>query len=193
MKVLYITGVCLTKNTSANMSHNAYIKGLIANGAEVDIVMANDSWGKEDPILTKFQQATYYEYNSISIRDRILSFYKNRRHQLQNKDSSKQLQASINNRRYRIRVLIKKITKIVIDIALKQDKLYPLQSTWIKNASKFSSAKTYDLVISNSSPSASHKLVTILRSKGRIKYTKWAQIWEDPWYYDYLQLFKIII
>ena len=35
MKVLYVTSACLTKNTSANMSHNGYVKGLIDNGNQV--------------------------------------------------------------------------------------------------------------------------------------------------------------
>ena len=29
MKVLYIVGSCLYNNTSANMSHNAYVQGLL--------------------------------------------------------------------------------------------------------------------------------------------------------------------
>lgn len=55
MKVLYITGSCLTKNTSANMSHNGYVQGLLENGAEVTILMANDSWGKTDNKLHKWK------------------------------------------------------------------------------------------------------------------------------------------
>ncbi len=40
MDVLYVVGSCLTKNTSANMSHNAYVQGLLENGCNVDIIMA---------------------------------------------------------------------------------------------------------------------------------------------------------
>ena len=51
MKVLYVTGACLSKNTSANMSHNAFLLGLIESNCEIDVIMANDSWGKEDTEL----------------------------------------------------------------------------------------------------------------------------------------------
>ena len=53
MRVLYVTGACLLKNTSANMSHNAYVKGLIDNGADLDIIMASDSWGESDSMFQK--------------------------------------------------------------------------------------------------------------------------------------------
>ena len=39
-------------------------------------------------------------------------------------------------------------------------------------------------MVSNSSPSASHKLVDILAKKGQISFKRWVQIWEDPWYHD---------
>ena len=69
MKVLYVTASCLTKNTSANMSHNGYVQGLLENGAELDIIMASDSWGEADNKLSKWSKARYYEYNSVSFAD----------------------------------------------------------------------------------------------------------------------------
>ena len=59
MKVLYITAACLFNNTSANMSHNAYVQGLLENGCEVDIVMADNSWGEPDKALPKWEKANY--------------------------------------------------------------------------------------------------------------------------------------
>ena len=54
----------------------------------------------------------------------------------------------------------------------------------IQNLVKQLNQKHYDLVISNSSPAASHKLVVILSDRKHISYSRWIQIWEDPWYYD---------
>ena len=62
--------------------------------------------------------------------------------------------------------------------------MYPLEKRWLKNASKFKGKTEYDLVISNSSPAASHKLVAILKNRERIRFKRWIQIWEDPWYFD---------
>ena len=65
-----------------------------------------------------------------------------------------------------------------------RDPCYPLEKTWLKRAAKFKSSEMYDLVVSNSSPAASHKLVAELIKKGRLSCKRWIQIWEDPWYYD---------
>ena len=71
MNVLYIVGANLTRNTSANMSHNAYLQGLIDNGCNVDVIMENDSWGEIDSSLKLYDKAMYFEYNSVSLSDKI--------------------------------------------------------------------------------------------------------------------------
>lgn len=64
MRILYVVGSCLQRNTSANMSHNSYIQGLLENGHSVDIIMAKDSFGVVDNCFPKFSQAKYFEYDS---------------------------------------------------------------------------------------------------------------------------------
>lgn len=59
MKVLFIVGTRLSKNTSANMSHNSYIRGFVENGCEVDVIMKNNSWGQTDGILKKLENVNY--------------------------------------------------------------------------------------------------------------------------------------
>ena len=54
MKVLYVVGTNLSMNTSANISHNAYVQGLLENGCEVDILMSSSSWGQKDESLPVF-------------------------------------------------------------------------------------------------------------------------------------------
>lgn len=187
MKVLYVTGSCLTKNTSANMSHNGYVQGLLENGADLDIIMASDSWGEADNKLKHWEGVRYFEYNSVSFADRIRERAKkfipqpkaentlpksNSNSESQHKEKAKA--------KFSARALAKKLFYSIF----KPDPVYPLNATWLKNASKFVSAIEYDLVVSNSSPSASHKLVELLANKGRIRYKRWVQIWEDPWYHD---------
>ena len=189
MRVLYVTGACLTKNTSANMSHNSYLQGLIENGAMVEVVMAKDGWGSEDNKLPKFKDITYYEYESVSWADRLRSFvrkffpigdsHKSTTPSSQG-NSSKKATASNIKRRKSLRDYVKSLFYILFN----PDPVYPIHSVWLKNAQRFKSNTLYDLVISNSSPAASHKLVTLLKEKGQIHYKKWIQIWEDPWYYD---------
>lgn len=182
MKVLYITGSCLTKNTSANMSHNGYVQGLLENGAEVTILMANDSWGKADNKLHKLVNAQYIEYNSISFIDRI----KNKYTKISPKPvSNSHITPAISNKRHHtIKNHIHNLLKKIFYTLYKPDPIYPLEKTWLKHASKYQSKIKYDLVISNSSPAASHKLAALLIEQKRIHYKRWIQIWEDPWFHD---------
>lgn len=187
MKVLYVVGACLTKNTSANMSHNAYIQGLIENGCEVDIVMAKDSWGEDDKALPRWQQATYYEYESLSFSDKLRrravnTIFKNPQKNDGVKISgvTEQIATSDGEKKRTLRDIVKRLYYTLFPV----DPIYPLEKEWLKKASHFTEEKQYDIVISNSSPAASHKLVVILRDDKKISYNRWIQIWEDPWYAD---------
>ena len=180
MRVLYVTGSCLTKNTSANMSHNGYVQGLLENGAQVDIIMAKDSWGEPDPVFLNWDQAHYYIYGSESLKDRLR---KKARSQFTNHDSlnaNELVKGKTNDRNISVRSILKKLFYLLFP----SDPLYPLEEKWLKNARHFKNNEEYDIVISNSSPAAGHKLVSVLRNKNRVKYDKWVQIWEDPWFYD---------
>lgn len=182
MKVLYVVGSCLTKNTSANMSHNGYVQGLLQNHAQVDILMSDESWGETEPVFSKYEQATYYVYHSQSLKDKLRKLARRSFTQadpfVDDKPSKKN--ASARRNQYNIRNLVKKSFYTLFP----NDPIYPLEEKWLKTASRYTSYKEYDLVISNSSPAASHKLVSILETKKSIRYKKWIQIWEDPWYYD---------
>lgn len=182
MRALYITGSCLIKNTSANMSHNGYIQGLIENGVDVDIIMAKDSWGETDPAFSLRTQARYYIYDSVSFKDLIKNKAKKGFDKTVIETNAQPDTANISAQKktMNLRGLAKKIFYTLFP----NDPLYPLEEKWLKTACRFKNNKEYDLVISNSSPAASHKLVSILKNKKSIKCKKWIQIWEDPWYYD---------
>ena len=187
MKVLFVVGSCLTKNTSANMSHNGYVQGLLENGCQVDILMAEDSWGAQDNALPTWEQATYYRYPSVAFQDRLRKKMRGSFAAPQTVDSkpgfvrNEAKKASpVANAKAAIRSFAKKL----FYMCFPSDPLYPLEKTWLKNAVKFHSSTEYDLVISNSSPAASHKLVGMLLKKKHLKCKRWVQIWEDPWYFD---------
>lgn len=193
MRVLYVVGSCLTKNTSANMSHNAYVQGLLENGCEVDILMAEDSWGQQDSRLPTWRQARYYCYPSSAPQDKVrlwarklIPFQSSESSvNVDIRDTSRQSTSqenTPNNRsvKNRFRSELKRLYyKIFPD-----DSLYPLNWYWLQKASQFQSASEYDLVVSNSSPAASHKLVQLLLRVERLSCKRWIQIWEDPWYAD---------
>lgn len=186
MKVLYVTGSCLTRNTSANISHNAFVQGLLDNGCEVDIIMAKDSWGKQDQVLPVWKDANYFVFSSLSMADRIRVKLRGILPNQTKIDNIAVVKgSSINKKPHRdIRVRIRSIAKRVFYCFFKPDPLYPLEKHWLKNASSYSNKMPYDLVISNSSPAASHRLVVELKEKRKIRFYRWVQIWEDPWSHD---------
>lgn len=188
MKVLYVTGACLFNNTSANMSHNAYVQGLLENGADLDIIMASDSWGESDSKFKKYPDARYFIYNSVSLIDRIR--LKARGIIKPQVDTSPKVgnvssEEAVSQRpSVSLKTKLRSCFKRLFYTCFRQDPVYPLQKTWLKEAVKFKSEVAYDLVVSNSSPAASHRLVADLLGRNRIKTKRWVQIWEDPWYYD---------
>ena len=187
MKVLYIVGSCLYNNTSANMSHNAYVQGLLENGCSVDIIMPNSSFGEKDRNLKRYKEAIYYEYNSISNIEKLKDKFKKLfdKEDIWENTSSKSTNIDIeNNNNNSFKMRIRNIIKKVYNIIFIGDDPYSWYKEWLKQASKFKNDTEYDIVISNSSPAASHKLAQILIRKKNIKSKRWIQIWEDPWYYD---------
>ena len=183
MKVLYVTGSNLAKNTSANMSHNGYVQGLLENGASLDIIMAGDSFGENDTKLKKWEGVRYFVYPSLSWVDK----FRAKGRTVVKADTSKDeivgaesKKATLQTMKSHFRSLLKRLFFLIF----KPDPTYPFHKTWLKNAITFQSSETYDLVVSNSSPAVSHRLVAELLSKERIICKRWMQIWEDPWYYD---------
>ena len=185
MKVLYVVASCLTKNTSANMSHNGYVQGLLENGYDVDILMAEDSWGAQDNALPTWEQAVYYRYPSVAIQDKLR---KKMRGTPTTTVSAAAETGSAEKQRVShtasIKAGVRRLAKSLFYKCFPMDPVYPLEKTWLKNAAKFRSDLDYDLVISNSSPAASHKLVGMLLKKNQLRCKRWIQIWEDPWFYD---------
>ena len=184
MKVLYVVGSCLTKNTSANMSHNGYVQGLLENGCDVDILMAEDSWGAHDSALPVWEKAEYNSYPSAAWQDHIRKKARGCFSAPAPTVSGVTEAQSENHLHTSVKGTIRSLAKSVFYKCFPADPLYPLEKTWLKNAEKFRSDTEYDLVVSNSSPAASHKLVGTLLKKGRIACKRWVQIWEDPWFFD---------
>ena len=185
MRVLYVVGSCLTKNTSANMSHNCYVQGLLENNCEVDIIMADDSWGQNDQGLPRWNEANYHVYKSVSKAEKLRRFFTS------SVFSSVPVAQNGNNEektdtvdKLTLKQRMRSVLKSAFYTCFRTDPVYPLDREWLKNAAKYHDLKKYDIVISNSSPAASHKLVLKLTERGNIQFDRWIQIWEDPWYFD---------
>lgn len=182
MNVLYVVGACLTKNTSANMSHNSYVQGLLENGCSLDILMAQDSWGAEDAALPTWKEARYFRYASTSAADRLRKKFSKASPAVSQPASGGT--GAPSGGRPSLKAAVRACIKKAFYLCCPRDPVYPLEAAWLKKARSFRSDTVYDLVVSNSSPAASHKLVQQLIETKKLRCKRWIQIWEDPWYFD---------
>lgn len=186
MRVLYITGSCLQCNTSANMSHNSFVQGLLENECEVDIIMSDSGLQEIDPNMPYWKEANYFIYKAVPKMDRLRIITKsiidtNIKRKVANVNTninSEKLERKKEN-------TVRSLLKFVFYNVLTKDSPHYLTRKWLINASNFKSDKQYDLVISNSSPESSHALAERLLKNKNIYTKKWIQIWEDPWYYEF--------
>ena len=175
MNVLVIIGNDLNLNSSANLCHIAYLKGLNLNKANVTVLtVQHENNTNENTELPK-ENFNYVYLKKGNVVDALSLFVKNTffKNKIQNnvvvKESEKKSETAS-----KVSFLkgIKK--KLLNDI-------YYVDWSWIKRASKFNSKDEFDYVISISTPHASHKAACNLIERKRIKYKKYVQIWEDPW------------
>ena len=184
-KALYVTGACLTRNTSANLSHNGFVQGLLEAGYDLDIIMADESWGEEDRALPRWEQAHYYEFRAASFSDRLRKAYKTaENHSAAGGGTRRETEVTAGRGRLSFQQRLRQTVKTLFYIIFPKDPVYPLERVWLKNACRFKSGQLYDLVVSNSSPAAGHKLVSELKRRRQIRCKRWVQIWEDPWFFD---------
>lgn len=186
MKILVINGDFIQANTSANLCHLAYIRGLVNAGHEVTLLSADGKGYEKDPSMQIPPGVKQYSYDGLSLYEMASRLRKRL-----NKKPGAEVPAGIpggssptqgkNNQ--------KKGTGIRIAGAVKAGirKYYGVHGSYlkfVKKAQKFRSVVFYDCILSISTPVTSHLLAYNLLRKKHIRGRKWIQIWEDPWYSD---------
>ncbi len=172
MDILVINGDCITRNSSANLCHLAYVRGLLSCGHNVSLLSASSDGYVVDAAMVVPDAVTHYTFPGMSIYEK-LSLKKNRPAQ----SATVSLSTVSNAPKTSI------VTRIKQNI-LKLYGVHGIYSTFIRKGIKFKSSKTYDYVISLSTPPSSHLLTYKLIKKKHIRAKHWIQIWEDPWYSD---------
>ena len=71
MEVLVIVGECLTVNSSANLCHIAYIKGLIKTGAQVTLLSAAPTDYITDDSISIPSAVECHYVNAMSFYERL--------------------------------------------------------------------------------------------------------------------------
>lgn len=177
MKVLVVNGDCVKRNSSANLCHLSYIRGLVEAGCEVDLLSAEESVYEIDERMVLPSTVTNYKYNGLSLYEKY-SLKKSAGHTAVSRHNvhteHKKGSQSIKS------VVINGIKRAVLGFY----GVHGIYITFVKNASSFRSDKHYDYVISLSTPATSHLLAHKLIKSGKVKCNHYLQIWEDPWYSD---------
>ena len=177
--ILIIVTDSLYHNNSACLAHAAYVKGFCDNGYRVRVVMPDCEDADKDPAIVLPQEAEYLIFSEKNPFSRFVAkSVKNEAY------STKKDTLSLKVRRG-IRGFLSRVRQRFLKISNKG--LFPNSAFFIKevldNSSRFTDCD-YRYIISLSSPVAAHYLAELVVKKTQVRYDKWIQIWEDPWYYD---------
>ena len=177
MNILVINGDCLQVNSSANLCHLAYIRGLADSGHQVDVLSADGRDYQLDPSMELPKGVKNNTYYGVSLYEK-LSLKKNKSSEVASATPSPVPQLM------RKPSPLRRIVAGAKRIFLYCYGPHGIYATFVRKAADFRSPKQYDYVISLATPPSSHLLTHKLLRKGHIKATHWIQIWEDPWCID---------
>ena len=176
MNILVINGDCIQTNSSANLCHLAYIRGLLEAGHRVTLLSADGRDYKTDPAMEIPEQVVQHTIYGVSIYEKL---------------SLKKKATSAPNLAGSGTMIIPAspaVTHKAIDkvksAVLSLYGVHGIYATFVRKAQTFKSDENFDYIISISTPVTSHLLTHNLLKAGHIKGAHWIQIWEDPWYSD---------
>ena len=176
MKVLVINGDCLQVNTSANLCHLAYIRGLVDAGHQVDVLCADGRDYRLDPSMQLPESVRCYTYYGVSLYEKMSL----------RKGEAPSAPATVTSHTFPAAKprLSRRLIRWAKSVALSLYGVHGIYATFVRKAKGFHSDTHYDYVISLSTPVTSHLLTHKLLKKGNIRADQWIQIWEDPWCID---------
>lgn len=174
MKILVIVGDCLQVNSSANLCHLAYIRGLLSLGHEVTLLSADGRDYTLDPSMVIPPEVKQHTYYGVSLYEK-LSLWKNAAAAPSAAPAAAPAPAAPAKPS-----LMHRAKRFVLSLY----GVHGIYATFARNARKFRSDAEYDYILSISTPPASHLLAHKLLRSGHIRGQHWIQIWEDPWHND---------
>lgn len=173
MKILVINGDCIQTNTSANLCHLAYIRGLLSAGHDVTLLSADSRDYTLDPSMVippEVEQRTYY---GVSLYEKL---------SLRKKTAATAAPAQVTPAA--VASATPGLGRKLKDFVLSLYGVHGAYITFVRKAQKFRSDVDYDYILSISTPVTSHLLAYNLMKAGHIRGKHWIQIWEDPWHSD---------
>ena len=175
MNILVINGDCNQTNTSANLCHLAYIRGLVDAGHRVTLLSADGRDYKLDESMVIPEEVEQHTYYGVSFYEKL-----SLRKQAGAPAAVPAAAPNGNAKKSGLRKLVGMAKKAVLSLY----GVHGPYATFVRKAQQFRSAVEYDYILSISTPVTSHLLAHNLLKAGHIKGKHWIQIWEDPWYTD---------
>lgn len=176
MKILVINGDCIQRNSSANLCHLAYIKGLVDAGYDVSLLSAEGRDYTLDSDMKIPPEVKQYTYCGMTFYEKISQ----KKNVIQNSSKIKNITESGKSKKGAFGTVIRKAKDFILYLY----GVHGIYSKFYKKAQSFNSDEYYDYILSLSTPVVSHLLAYRLLKTEHIKGRKWIQIWEDPWYSD---------
>lgn len=174
MKILVINGECIQTNTSANLCHLAYIRGLVACGHEVTLLSADGRDYTLDPSLVIPPEVKHHTYYGVSLYEKL-----SLRKKTATTTSTGTSNPSNANETTHVN-LIQRAKSWILSLY----GVHGIYATFVRKAQQFRSDIEYDYILSISTPVTSHLIAHNLLRTNHIQGKHWIQIWEDPWHSD---------
>lgn len=174
MKILVVNADCVFVNTSANLCHMAYLKGLSEAGHQVELLCADSKCRHIDPNMVLPENISCKTYPGLSLYE-WLSI------RAGHKPSDRAASPSDSGSQGKKAALPHRLIRFAKRQVLSLYGVHGIYSTFVRKASAFRGSTEYDYVLSISTPTASHLLAHRLLKSGHVAAKHWIQIWEDPW------------
>ncbi len=170
MKILVINGDCVQTNSSANLCHLAYIRGLLDAGHHITLLSADGRDYALDSSMVIPSQVEQHTYYGVSLYEKL---------SLRKKSAAPSAAPTASGS-----ASAPGLSRKVKDFVLSLYGVHGIYTPFIRKAQAFRSDVEFDYILSISTPPSSHLLAHNLLKAGHIKGKHWIQIWEDPWYSD---------
>lgn len=180
MEILVINGDCILTNTSANLCHLAYIKGLVEAGHNVTLLSADGRDYITDPSMVVPDEVKCFTYYAVSFYEKA-SLMKIKKHGQGKTSDLTQAGLTLDKSRENITQKIITFSKKAI---LSLYGVHGIYAKFVKKAQQFRSNIAFDYILSISTPPSSHLLAYKLIKAKHVQGKHWIQIWEDPWCSD---------
>lgn len=180
MKILAVIADDITINSSANLCHLAYLRGMLENGYQVDLISAQNN-GDKDQSMNIPKEIQVYSYDGVSLYEKLSPSSSG---SLKSKASPCDPNSNAGTNSKNKKSILSQVISYGKEIVRSLYGVYGFKKAFVGKALRFRNKDSYDYVLSFSYPQASHLLTYKLINRNHINANHWIQIWEDPWNAD---------